>query len=58
MHYGANWATIASLIETAELNGVNPNAPLTDTLTKLVNGWPQSRTDDLMPWACAKAEAA
>jgi transposase len=48
---GANWATIASLIETAKLNRVNPHAWLTDTLTKLVNGWPQSRIDDLMPWA-------
>jgi len=55
---GANWATIASLIETAKLNSVNPHAWLTDTLTKLVNGWPQSRIDELMPWAYAKAEAA
>jgi hypothetical protein len=51
---GANWATIASLIETAKLNGVNPHAWLTETLTKLVNGWPNSRIDELMPWAYAK----
>lgn len=51
---GANWAIIASLIETAKLNGVNPHAWLADTLTKLVNRWPQSRIDDLMPWAYAK----
>ncbi len=55
---GANWATIASLIETCKLNAVNPHAWLTDTLTKLVNGWPQSRIDELMPWAYGKAEAA
>lgn len=48
---GANWATIASLIETCKLNDVNPHAWLTDTLTKLVNGWPQSRIDELMPCA-------
>ena len=48
---GANWAIIASLIETCKLNDVNPHAWLTDTLTKLVNHWPQSRIDDLMPWA-------
>jgi transposase len=48
---GANWATIASLIETCKLNGVNPHAWLTDTLTKLVNRWPASRIDELMPWA-------
>jgi IS66 C-terminal element len=23
---------------------------LTDLLTRLVNGWPQSRIDELMPW--------
>jgi len=50
-----NWAAIASLIETAKLNGVNPHAWLTDTLTKLVNRWPASRIDELMPWAYAKA---
>ena len=54
---GANWAIIASLIETAKLNGVNPHAWLTDTLTKLVNCWPASRIDDLMPWAYDKDNA-
>lgn len=54
---GANWAIIASLIETAKLNGVNPHAWLTDTLTKLVNRWPASRIDDLMPWAYPKIPA-
>ena len=51
---GANWAIIASLIETCKLNGVNPHAWLTDTLTKLVTRWPANRIDDLMPWAYAK----
>jgi hypothetical protein len=55
---GANWAIIASLIETAKLNGVNPHAWLTDTLTKLVNRWPLARIDELMPWTYAKAVAA
>jgi transposase len=27
---------------------------MTDTLTKLVNLWPASRIDELMPWAFAK----
>jgi transposase len=45
----------ASLIETAKLNGVNPHAWLTDILTKLVNRWPASRIDELMPWAYAKS---
>jgi transposase len=51
----ANWAAIASLIETCKLNAVNPHAWLTDTLTKLVNRWPQSRIDELLPWAYTKA---
>jgi transposase len=28
---------------------------MTDTLTKLVNLWPATRIDELMPWAYAKA---
>jgi hypothetical protein len=45
---GANWAINDSLIETAKLNSVNP-------LTKLVNRWPASRIDKLMPWNYEKA---
>jgi len=54
---GANWAVIASLTETCKLNAVNPQAWLADTLTKLVNRWPASKIDDLMPWAYAKIPA-
>jgi transposase len=50
-----NWACIASLVESCKLNDVNPNAWMTDTLTKLVNRWPAARIDQLMPWAYAKA---
>jgi len=46
-----NWACLASLIETCKLNGVDPQAYLTDVLTKLVNLWPAARIDELMPWA-------
>jgi len=49
-----NWACIASLVETCKLCGVEPQAYLTDVLTKLVNLWPASRLDELMPWAWAK----
>jgi len=51
---GANWAVIASLVETCKLNGVEPQAYVTNLLTRLVNGWPQARIDELMPWASAK----
>ena len=29
---------------------LDPQAYLTDILTKLVNLWPASRLDDLLPW--------
>jgi len=45
-----NWAMLASLIETCKLHGVNPEAYLTDVLTKLVNNWPNSRIAELTPW--------
>ena len=53
---GARWATVASLVETCKLNGVDPQRYLTELLTRLVNGWPNSRIDELMPWCWAKAE--
>ncbi|MCP3468073.1 IS66 family transposase [Bradyrhizobium sp. CCGUVB23] len=52
-----NWACIASLIETCKLCGVEPQAYLTDVLTRLVNLWPASRLDELMPWAWAAERA-
>ena len=53
-HGAENWAIIASLIETCKLNGVDPLAWMADVLTKLVNLWPASRIDELMPWTYAK----
>ena len=52
----ANWAAVASLIETCKLNGVDPEAYLEDVLTKLINLWPASRIDELMPWAWLRAQ--
>jgi hypothetical protein len=48
-----HWAILASLIETAKLNDIDPQAYLTDVITRIVQGHPQSRIDDLMPWAYA-----
>lgn len=53
-----NWACIASLIETCKLNGVEPQAYFADVLTRLVNLWPASRLDELMPWAWAANRSA
>ena len=46
----ANWATIASLVETCKLNSIEPHAYLTSTLQAIVNGHKQSQIDDLLPW--------
>jgi hypothetical protein len=53
----ANGACIASLIETATLNSVDPQAWLADTLEKLVNLWLAARIDELFPWACPRPKA-
>ena len=47
---GRNWGRIASLIETAKLNGVDPHAYLKATLEALARGHPARRIDDLLPW--------
>ena len=54
-HGAENWAMLASLIETCKLHAVNPQAYLTDVLTRLVNNWPNSRLNELTPWAWAGA---
>jgi hypothetical protein len=52
----AHWATIASLIETCKINDVNPLDYLTDVITRIVNGHPNSDIDQLLPWAYRKQE--
>lgn len=46
-----HWAVIASLVETCKLNAAEPTAYLTDVIGRIVNGHPQRRIDDLLPWA-------
>ena len=41
-HGGGHWAVVASLVETCKLNGVEPQAYLTDVITRIVAGHPQS----------------
>ena len=50
----ANWAAVASLVETCKLNGVEPHGYLTNLLTRLIHGWPNARLDELMPWNWTK----
>jgi transposase len=47
---GRTWATIATLLTTAKMNGVDPFAWLTQTLERLAAGWPNSQIEALMPW--------
>ena len=48
-----HWAVAASLIESCKLNAIDPQAYLAEVITKIVNGHPNSRIDDLLPWAYA-----
>ncbi|RDJ11525.1 IS66 family transposase, partial [Rhizobium grahamii] len=47
---GNTWATIATLLQTAKMNNVDPLAWLTQTLVRMANGWPAQDIDALMPW--------
>lgn len=38
------------VIETAKLNGVEPQAYIADVIEKIASGRPASRWDELMPW--------
>jgi len=46
-----HWAVIASLIETCKLNTIDPYAYLSDVISRIVNGHPNSRINELLPWA-------
>ena len=50
---GEHWATLASLIETCKLNGIDPNAYLADIFARLAAGHPINRIDELLPWTWA-----
>jgi hypothetical protein len=41
---------VASLLETAKLNRVEPYAYLKDVLERMTNGHPMRQIDDLLPW--------
>ncbi len=47
---GDNWAVIATLVECCKLNGIDPHAWLSSTLTLLAAGHPANAVGDLMPW--------
>ncbi len=46
-----HWAIVASLINTAKLNGVEPQAWLTDVLERMVSGRTKAyELERLLPW--------
>ena len=51
-------ASIDTIVQTAKLNGVNPEAYLCETLTRIADGHPINRLDALMPWNMTLAEGA
>jgi transposase len=47
-----HWAIVASLVATAKLNGVEPQAWLTDVLERVVSGRTKAHElERLLPWA-------
>jgi hypothetical protein len=53
---GERAAAIYSVIETAKLNGIEPQTYVADVIAKIAGGWPASRWDELMPWNWAAPE--
>jgi hypothetical protein len=51
-------AAIYTIVQTAKLNGVNPEAYLKDTLTKIAAGHPINKILQLMPWQMLPPAAA
>jgi transposase len=47
---GDRAASMYTIMQTAKLNGLNPEAYLKDTLAKIAKGHPIRRLDELMPW--------
>ena len=55
---GDRAAILYTLIETAKLNGLNPEADLAYVIDRLARGHPASRLSELMPWNCKGAVEA
>jgi len=47
---GRTWATLATLLQTCKMNSVDPLHWLSQTLTRIVQGWPAADIEALMPW--------
>ena len=47
---GRRAAHIYTIVESAKLNGLNPQAYLASVIDKMAKGWPRSRLAELLPW--------
>jgi len=47
---GERAAVIYTLIESAKLNGLDPEAYLADVIDRMVKGHSINRLDELLPW--------
>ncbi|WP_417439188.1 IS66 family transposase [Hephaestia sp. GCM10023244] len=47
---GERAAAIYSVIETAKINGLEPQAYIADVISKIAADWPATRWDELLPW--------
>jgi len=52
-----NWALLASIVATCKMNNVDPVAYIAKTLRAILDGHPQSRIDELMPWSFVAASS-
>ena len=47
---GDRAAAIYSVIESAKLNGLEPQTYIADVIAKIAGDWPAARWNELMPW--------
>ena len=47
---GQTWASIATMLQTCKMNGVDPHDWAHRTLHRIANRWPNKDIDALMPW--------
>ena len=57
MQAGDRAAVIYTLIESAKLNGLDPEAYIADVIDRMAKGHPITRLDELLPWHWRPATA-
>ena len=55
--FGERAAAIYTLVQTAKLNGLNPETYLKDILARVAEGHTINRIDELVPWRMIPAAA-